>query len=134
MYEKGNEVVLLFLQNESLQRQANSPVNYYYRICGLVFQISTVFAERWQYESFNFNINNVDIFDPDVMNPVKRIVENEWEISINEFNNILNEVYQAWLNIHEPYWNLSDSRNYTFNAILAVFQLGISITLNSYGL
>lgn len=35
--------------------------------------------------------------------------------------------------MHEPYWKLEDPRKHTMAAMLAAYQLGISMVLEKYG-
>ena len=42
-------------------------------------------------------------------------------------------VFAKWLALHEPYWKMSDPREYTYQAMLAAYQLGISVILEKYG-
>jgi hypothetical protein len=43
------------------------------------------------------------------------------------------KLYAEWKTQHEPYWALNDPRQYTFNATLASFQLGVSMILEKLG-
>ena len=42
-------------------------------------------------------------------------------------------IYERWAKKHEPYWKLKDCRDYTFNATLAAYQLGVSMILEKCG-
>lgn len=42
-------------------------------------------------------------------------------------------IFERWMAMHEPYWKLSDPRDYTFKAMVAAYQLGVSMILEKYG-
>ena len=42
-------------------------------------------------------------------------------------------IFDKWMELHEPYWKLADPRQYTFDATLAAYQLGVSVILEKYG-
>ncbi len=42
-------------------------------------------------------------------------------------------IYDEWIDIYEPYWEMRDPREYTLKAILAAYQLGVSMILGKYG-
>ena len=42
-------------------------------------------------------------------------------------------IFDQWIEMHKPYWNLTDPREYTFKAMLASYQAGISTILEKYG-
>ena len=48
-------------------------------------------------------------------------------------NAFYRSIFDLWLKMHEPYWDLKDPREYTFKAMLAAYQLGISMILVKFG-
>ena len=47
----------------------------------------------------------------------------------NQGNDFFPIIFEKWIAIHEPYWKLADPRDYTFKAMLASYQLGVSMIL-----
>ena len=43
------------------------------------------------------------------------------------------KIFDKWLKLHEPYWDLNDPREYTFSATLAAYQIGASMLLEKCG-
>ena len=134
LLQKGNEVVLGFLKNESLKRQYQnqSPEDYYNRLSGLILQMSLVFATTWHSDFELFN--KLDTYDPTILDPTANIITNDLRITIDDFRSLMRDVFNEWLTLHEPYWQLNDCRAYTLNDFLGIWQLGVSMVLNSYGM
>ena len=55
------------------------------------------------------------------------------EISENQGNPFFSKIFDRWLEMHTPYWALADARQHTFKAMLAAFQLGVSMILEKHG-
>lgn len=49
------------------------------------------------------------------------------------FNALCGEVFDEWLSQHDPYWKMQDPRPYTFSALMAAYQLSISLVLEKLG-
>ena len=43
------------------------------------------------------------------------------------------EIFRRWVALHEPYWKLRDPRDYTYRAMVAGYQLGVSMMLEKLG-
>ena len=50
-----------------------------------------------------------------------------------EVNQLTKDVYRTWLDLHQPYWDLEDCRDYMFRDLVAAYQLGVSIELERLG-
>ena len=131
----GKKTVLAFLKDPFFQSQfRGDPTVYYYAIMSLSLQAGIVFAAKWHEDAAGLD----DLFveqiiregPADACKPYLRklgLTDNEKE------NHFYQAIFQQWTALHEPYWSLSDPREYTFNAMLAAFQLGISMILAEMG-
>ena len=135
----GKDVVLQFLQDSYFQMAfGNNPAQYYYVINSLCLQAGVVLAAKW-----HENFKGMD----DMKNYAKKIIaegpaETAKPIFRKQFDldsdgdageKLYSKVFDKWLELHEPYWELRDARQYTFNAMLASFQTGVSLLLASLG-
>ena len=131
----GEKTVLAFLQDRFFQMEfGDNPQMYYYAIMSLSLQAGMVFADKWHLDYAALKRGYVDrIIDEgpaDACKPLLRkigLTDNEKE------NDFYRAIYERWMALHEPYWKLSDPRDYTFKATLAAYQLGISMILEKYG-
>ena len=131
----GEKTILAFLKDPFFQMQFGSnPQMYYYVIMSLSLQAGMVFSVKW-HENYaalkNGYVDEIIAEGPaDACKPFLRqlgLTDNEKE---NDFYRV---IFDKWLEQHEPYWNMSDPRDYTFKATLAAYQLGISMILEKYG-
>ena len=131
----GEKTVLAFLRDPFFQMQfGNDPHLYYYAIMSLSLQAGIVFAGKWHSDFPALKSGYVDKIiaegPADACKPFLKqfgLVDNEKE------NDFYRTIFERWLAMHEPYWKLSDPRDYTFKATLAAYQLGISMILEKYG-
>ena len=131
----GEKTVLAFLQDPFFQMQfSGNPQVYYYAIMSLSLQAGMVFAEKWHSNFSALKSGYVDEIiaegPADACKPLLKqlgLTDNEKE---NEF---YRTIFERWMVMHEPYWKLSDPRDYTFKATVAAYQLGVSMILEKYG-
>ena len=133
----GEKAVLSFLKDSYFQMQFSSdPQTYYYLIMSLSLQAGIVFAAKW-HEDFDELKNGYveQIIEEGPADEARKLLEAEFpkSISANQGNPFYQKIFARWLAMHEPYWKLSDPREYTFKAMLAAYQLGISMILEKYG-
>ena len=132
----GEKTVLAFLKDPFFQMQFGSnPQMYYYAIMSLSIDAGIAFATRWHedYSSLSSYVERIIAEGPaDDANALmsKHLPK---EISANQGNPFFQKIFARWLAMHEPYWKLSDPRDYTFKAMLAAYQLGVSMILEKYG-
>lgn len=134
LIEYGNNSVLAYLQDKFFSIEyANDPATYYFVINSFAFQTGIVYAAIWH---TNFSQLKDGKWKDVISNGAWDYVEElllDLELDKEEFNKFQSELYKEWISLHEPYWELEDPRKYTFNALLASYQLGISIMLDKYG-
>ena len=132
----GNKAILAYLKDPFFQMEAgNNVTQYYYLICALSFMTGVAYADKWHSNFAELNNGFVDQIitagPPEYAQPV---LEKATGLNRDEqAEKLFATVFNRWIKIHEPYWQLRDPREYTFNAMLAAYQAGISTILEKYG-
>ncbi len=132
----GNKTILAYLQDPFFQAEAGgNATQYYYLICSLSFMTGVAYAEKWHSNFAELKTGFVEQIiaegPPDYAMP---ILENALGLSPEQQSEkLFQTVFDRWLQMHDPYWKLPDPREYTFNAMLAAYQAGISVILEKYG-
>lgn len=131
----GEKIVLAFLEDRSFQMQfGDNPQLYYYVIMSLSLQAGIVFAEKWHsdYSALKSGYAN-QIIEEGPADACKPFLAQLGLTDSEKENDFYYAIFERWLVMNEPYWKLSDPRNYTFNAMVAAYQLGISMILEKLG-
>lgn len=131
----GQKTVLAFLKDKFFQTEfGNNPNQYYFVIMSLSLQAGIVFADKWHSNFSALKNGYVDqIIDEGPADEAEVLLKNEIGLNKEQANQFYGEIYKRWMALHEPYWKLSNPREYTFNAVLAAYQLGVSMILEKYG-
>lgn len=136
----GEKTILAYLRDPYYQiKSAGDPQAYYRIIMSTSIEAGMALAERWHtdFSSLNKYADEVILNGPTLMAAylwTKHFSEEiPLEFGKNYGETFYQEIYNRWLELHEPYWALSDPREYTFMAMLAAYQLGISMVLEKYG-
>lgn len=132
----GEKAVLAYLQDMYFSIEfAQDPVMYYYAIMSFSLQTGICFAEKWHNDFERLESGYVDeIIKLGPAFDALAIMSEKIGISGNEErNDFCRNIYRKWISCHEPYWNLRDPRQYTFRAMVAAYQLGVSMILEKYG-
>ena len=107
---------------------------YYYVIMTLSLQAGMVFAKKWHENYSELKNGYVDqILAVGPADVAYAVLASEFGMDKNAFGEFTQKIFERWLAMHEPYWKLKDPRDYTFCAINAAYQLGVSVTLAKYG-
>ena len=131
----GEKTVLAFLKDPFFQNEFSDNVQlYYYAIMSLSIQAGMVFAAKWHENVSALKSGYVDsIIAVGPSDACKHLLKKIGLSNNEKENNFYLAIYKRWIAMHEPYWKLKDPRDYTFNATLAAYQLGISAILEKYG-
>ena len=131
----GEKTILAFLKDPFFQMQFGGDANlYYYVIMSLSLQAGIVFAEKWHSDFPTLKSGYVDkIITEGPADACKPFLKQLGLTDTERENDFYRTIYGRWTVMHEPYWKLSDPRDYTFKAMLAAYQLGISMILEKYG-
>lgn len=133
----GQKTTLAYLQDHFLQSEfSHDPETYYYVVMTFVLQCGIIFADKW-HKSMD-HLKGTEFIDQVIADGpwdyVAPILTDALEMHADSFNLLCRHVYDNLLQKMEPHWQKQDARDYLFHAILASFQLGISIILDKYGI
>ena len=131
----GEKTVLTFLQDNFFRMEfASNPTQYYFVITSLCIQAGVVFANMWHADFSKLKSGYVEqILAEGPADDAYAILAKEFGMDKNAVGEFCGKVYERWMAMHKPYWDLQDPREYTFKATLAAYQLGVSLILNKYG-
>lgn len=132
----GEKAVLAYLQDMFFTMEfGQNPTQYYYVIMSLSLQTGICFGEKWHKDFAGLKAGYVDeIIKVGPADDANAILAETIGINGNEEQNAFyQKIYEKWIHCHEPYWALNDPRQYTFRAMVAAYQLGISMVLEKYG-
>lgn len=131
----GERTVLAYLKDSFFQSQfGKNPAMYYYVIMSLSLQAGIAIAAKWHFDFSALQAGYVSqIIEEGPADECKPFLA-ELELADKEDENAFySAIFERWSALHEPYWELKDPREYTFKAMLAAYQLGISVILEKYG-
>lgn len=108
---------------------------YYYLIMSLAFDAGICFASRWHNDFSSLNEYVAQCDCESILGDAKKLVEDSFPIEVMGIHGhlFLRAIFNRWMEMHGPYWLLADPREYTFKAMLAAYQLGVSMLLEKYG-
>jgi len=132
----GEKTILAFLQDPFFQMQFNGNAEaYYYAIMAMSIDAGIVYATMWHENFSNLKVYVDQIIEEGPADDANMLLQKHFprEISDNQGNPFFQKIFPRWVTMHEPYWKLRDPRQYTFNAMLAAYQLGVSMILEKYG-
>lgn len=132
----GEQVILAFLKDPFLQQEfAEDPRSFYYAVMSFSIQAGIVLAEQWRRDNSHISECVAEIIRNGPSDKAIRYLTFGFprEIYQNQGNDFFQKVFEVWSKLHEPYWRLSDPRQYTFKALLAAYQLGVSMILGLFG-
>ena len=131
----GEKTILSYLQNDAINADlGQTPAEFYFVMVRLAIQAGLAFGEKWHLDFSGLQNGYVE----QVMNRGAAQVSNHilaWLglYEDEEQDEFYKKIFERWVELHEPYWKLKDARQHTFKAILAAYQLGISMVLCKYG-
>lgn len=131
----GERTVLDFLKDSFFQMElGDNPQMYYYVIMSLSLQAGIVFADKWHSNYNELKTGFVEEIIAKGPSDVCKPFLIQLGLSDKEKEQAFyGSIFERWLTMHEPYWKLRDPRDYTFKAMLAAYQLGVSMILEKYG-
>ena len=131
----GQRAVLAYLQDPFLTFEYSSDHDtYYYVINSFAFQTGIAYGAAWHQSYADLESGLADQMIQDgPWEYVEPLFRDDLAMTREQFEQFGRGLYEAWKTQHEPYWALNDPRQYTMNATLASFQLGVSMILEKYG-
>ena len=128
----GEETILTFLQDPVLETKfGDDPQLYYYVIMCSALQAGMVYADKWRSgcHALNSEYDNA-VIALDQADSCQSLLK---KLGLSDTEGFLRIIYDRWLVMHAPYWEIRDSQEYTFKAMLAAYQLGVSMALGKKG-
>lgn len=142
---RGNEVLMKraeqsvreFLKYKPLiELHGNDPVMYYYYINGLAFAMGVVLAmlqvnapEKFAERGLVQSIAN----DPETSaHDLAFHTLQQFGLHPEIYNQLVQELYKKFQELHEPYWAAKEPRDYTLAAFYASFMTGASIAIGKF--
>ncbi len=131
----GQKAVLWFLSNDELQKQFSSPEQYYFVAVSSAIRCGIIFALKWHHDFAGLNQPGYveSVMESGLVSLSEDTIENDLGMDKRAFHSFCMEIFDRWVEMHQPYWELQKPRDYTFSATLAAYQLGISMILCKYG-
>ena len=134
----GSEAVLTYLQAQYFHTQSNGNANrYYYMICYFSFMTGIAYAEKWHSDYNELKESFADyIVKNGPADYALPLLEKELGVNGNDLpEEMLVPIFESWRKMLEPYWEEDDEdiRTYTFQAMMATYQAGVSTILEKYG-
>jgi hypothetical protein len=56
----------------------------------------------------------------------------QFGMSPEAYNQLVQDIYEKFMELHEPYWKAKEPRDYTLSAFYASFMTGCSIAIERY--
>ena len=119
-----------------IQLHGNNAPMYYYYINGLAFAMGVVlamlqanapekFAERHLIEAI---VNDPETSAHDLAFHTLQ----QYGLHPDVYNQLVQELYKKFQDLHEPYWKAKEPRDYTLSAFYASFMTGCSVVIEKY--
>ena len=130
----GENIALRFLQNRVLPTKCNGNQGYYYYLimCTCI-DAGICLATRWheQFSTLNQFADEIMLKGPTDGAALRKMhfagEVMDWQ------GDFFPRVSIRLMAMLEPYWKLSDSRDYILKAMVAAYQLGVSMILEKFG-
>ena len=132
----GQKVVLEFLKDPFFHREfAKDAEKYYYFIMAMAIDAGIVIASKWEKDFDGLGKYVNEMLEAGPADDANQLLKEYFpdEVSQNQGNTFFNKIFLRWLKMHEPYWKMRDPRQFTFHAVLAAYQVGVSMMLEKYG-
>ncbi len=114
----------------------NDPMMYYYHINGLSFAMGIVLAmlqlnapQKFQERNLIQSIVN----DPETSaHDLAFHTMQQYGMVPEIYNQLVQELFKKFQELHEPYWKVKEPRTYTIAAFYAAFMTGCSMSIERY--
>ena len=114
------------------------PMMYYYYINGLAFAMGIVLAMLQLNAPEKFKDRNLIpmiVNDPETSaHDLAFHTMQQFGMSPEIYNQLVQELYKTFTDLHEPYWKAKEPRDYTLSAFYASFMTGCSISIDRFEL
>ncbi len=134
---RANQSVRELLKYKGLIKLfGKDPMTYYYYINGLSFAMGIVLAtlqlnahEKFEEKDLVERIVN----DPETSaHDLAYHTMQQYGMSPETYNQLVQELYKKFSELHEPYWKAKEPRDYTLSAFYATFMTGCSVAIERF--
>ena len=119
-----------------IQLHGNNPPMYYYYINGLAFAMGVVLAMLQANAPQKFadrDLIPMIVNDPETSaHDLAFHTLQQYGLHPDVYNQLVQELYKKFQDLHEPYWKAKEPRDYTLSAFYASFMTGCSVVLEKY--
>lgn len=132
----GENTILAFLKDPFFQMQfGNDAQTYYFFIMAMSIDAGMLFATKWHEDDGGLEDYVEEIIDIGPADDANILLSKHFpsSISADQGNPFFQKIFARWMKAHDPYWKQSDPREYTFRAMVAAYQLGVSMMLEKLG-
>ena len=136
LIDLGETAVLAYLRDSYLQNQfGDNPTVFYDVIMSLAIDSGIAFANKWHEDFAHLKAYAIELISQGPADDANELLIEHFSASIAEDqgNPYFRKIFARWMAMHKPYWDLDDPRTYTFKALMAAYQLGISMMLDKLG-
>ena len=142
---RGNEVLSnrasqsvreLLKYKPMIKALGNDPMMYYYHVNGLAFAMGIVLAMLQLNAPQKFQERNLIpmiVNDPETSaHDLAFHTMQQFGMAPEIYNQLVQELFKKFQELHEPYWQAKEPRDYTLSAFYASFMTGCSIAIERY--
>lgn len=138
LLQEGQGFVLDWFKNQEFQNRFGQDrvSEYYYNLMAFALYGGIAYAAQWHEDYSEIKNGNFaeKLYQDGILETARPVIKHLIPMTDEEWNEFVEELYiEKWIEIHKPYWALSDCRGYTYNLNLAFFMLGVSICLDKLG-
>lgn len=131
----GRQVAIAFLNDSFFKREfSENPTMYYYVIMSLCLQAGIVFADKWHSDREELHNEYVErIIAEGPANACAPLLKQFSLDDMDSENEYYMKIYSVWIKVMKPSWTLKDPTEYVVMAMLAAYQVGVSMILEKEG-
>lgn len=133
----GQKLTLAFLDDAFLKREfSDNPTMYYHVVLMFCIEAGIATANKWHIDFANLDSYAKDLIVVGPADDANKLLQEYFppEVSDNQGNAFVSKIFYRWVELTEPYHKLNDPRKYYFYALLAGYQVGVSMMLEKFGL
>ena len=127
----GQEYLLEMLNDREFQQKFGlNAVSYYLNIGCKAFCAGVFYADCWYAKGQKqaAGISSEYLLQREPYALALAVLSDK---SAEDLDDFLHKIFEYWLECMDPYWDMSDGRDYIFHGLLVFYQLGISERLKA---
>ena len=127
----GETAASSYLNDATIRNQyGDEPTQYYFVIMSLCLQAGMVLARNWSEDASSVDSRYVSyLMSAGPSDEATKIMEKQFKLNTDQANLFYSKIFEKWVDVLTPYWNLAEPWEYTTKAMIAAYQLGVSMIL-----